>query len=88
MLVGRWFQDKSYDSFSFDRDYTSFFPLGVTVIQNKKEVNKPLSAIEKGETLLIRTEEMIAADAVLLTDGASTSSTVFTHNFIKTIGIF
>ncbi len=70
MLVGRWFQDKSYDSFSFDRDYTSFFPLGVTVLQDEKEINKPLSAIEKGETLLIRTDEIVAADAVLLTDGA------------------
>jgi Cu+-exporting ATPase len=45
MLVGRWFQDKSYDSFSFDRDYTSFFPLGVTVLIEEKEVNKPLSVI-------------------------------------------
>lgn len=70
MLVGRWFQDKSYDSFSFDRDYTSFFPLGVTVLHEGKETNKPLSEIEKGETLLIRTDEMVAADAVLLTDGA------------------
>jgi len=70
MLVGRWFQDKSYDSFSFDRDYTSFFPLGVTVLQDNKEINKPLAAIEKGERLLIRSNEMVAADAILLTDGA------------------
>lgn len=70
MLVGRWFQDKSYDSFSFDRDYTSFFPLGVTVLKDAKEINKPLSEIEKGETILIRTDEMVAADALLLTDGA------------------
>ena len=70
MLVGRWFQDKSYDSFSFERDYTSFFPLGVTVLVEGKEVNKPLSEIVKDEQLLIRTNEMVAADAVLLTDGA------------------
>ncbi len=70
MLVGRWFQDKSYDSFSFDRDYTSFFPLGVTVLKEGKEINKPLSEIEKGAILLIRNNEMITADAILLTDGA------------------
>ena len=70
MLIGRWFQDKSYDSFSFDRDYTSFFPLGVTVIENNNEINKPLSEIIKDEKLLIRTNEMIAADAILLSDGA------------------
>jgi Cu+-exporting ATPase len=69
MLVGRWFQDKSYDSFSFDRDYTSFFPLGVTVLKEDKQINKPLSDIEKGEILFIRNNEMIAVDAVLLTEG-------------------
>ena len=70
MLVGRWFQDKSYDSFSFERDYTSFFPLGVTVLFDGKEINKPLSDIVKEEILLIRNDEMVAADAILLTDGA------------------
>ena len=70
MLVGRWFQDKSYDSFSFERDYTSFFPLGVTVLVEGKEMNKPLSEIIKDEQLLIRTDEMVAADAILLTEGA------------------
>ncbi len=70
MLIGRWFQDKSYDSFSFDRDYTSFFPLGVTVLVDGLEINKPLSEIEKGAILLIRSDEMIPADAKLLGEGA------------------
>ena len=70
MLIGRWFQDKSYDSFAFDRDYHSFFPLGVTVLEEGKEVNKALSSLIKGEMVLLRTDEMIPADAVLRTDGA------------------
>ena len=70
MLIGRWFQDKSYDSFAFDRDYHSFFPLGVTVLEEGKEVNKALSSLLKGELVLLRTDEMIPADAVLRTDGA------------------
>ena len=37
MLVGRWFQDKTYDSFSFDRDYKSYFPLGVTIIKMRRK---------------------------------------------------
>jgi Cu+-exporting ATPase len=65
MLIGRWFQDKSYDSFAFDRDYTSFFPLGVTVIKEGKEINLSLNEIIKGDTLLVRTGEMIPADAIL-----------------------
>ncbi len=65
MLIGRWFQDKSYDSFAFDRDYTSFFPLGVTVLKEGKELNQSLNDIIKGDLLLVRTGEMIPADAML-----------------------
>ena len=65
MLIGRWFQDKSYDSFAFDRDYTSFFPLGVTILMEGKELNQSLNDIVKGDLLLVRTGEMIPADAVL-----------------------
>jgi Cu+-exporting ATPase len=65
MLIGRWFQDKSYDSFAFDRDYTSFFPLGVTVLKEGKELNLSLNDIIKGDLLLVRTGEMIPADAIL-----------------------
>lgn len=65
MLIGRWFQDKSYDSFAFDRDYTSFFPLGVTILKEGKELNQSLNDIVKGDLLLVRTGEMIPADAAL-----------------------
>ena len=70
MLIGRWFQDKSYDSFAFDRDYTSFFPLGVTILQENLEINKPLADLKKGERVLIKSDEMIPADAILLSEGA------------------
>ncbi|MGL6266370.1 MAG: heavy metal translocating P-type ATPase, partial [Chitinophagaceae bacterium] len=66
MLIGRWFQNKTYDSFSFDRDYKSYFPLGVTVIVNGTEKNIPVSNLEKGNRILIRNEEMVPADAVLM----------------------
>ena len=49
MLVGRWFQDKTYDSFSFDRDYRSYFPLGVTVLKNGGEETSTISALKKGD---------------------------------------
>ena len=29
LLIGRWFQQKSYERLSFDRDYKAFFPLSV-----------------------------------------------------------
>ena len=66
MLIGRWFQDKSYDSFAFDRDYTSFFPLGVTLLKAGKEINQSLNEIITGDILLVRTGEMVPADAILI----------------------
>ncbi|MEZ4904885.1 MAG: heavy metal translocating P-type ATPase metal-binding domain-containing protein [Spirosomataceae bacterium] len=33
MLLGRYFQDKTYSTISFDRDYKSYFPVAVTLLQ-------------------------------------------------------
>lgn len=71
MLVGRWFQDKTYDAFSFDRDYKSYFPLGVTRINEGKEEHIPISLLKKGDCILVRNEEMIPADAILLRGDAA-----------------
>ena len=68
MLVGRWFQDKTYDSFSFDRDYKSYFPLGVTLIKNEREETSTINKLKKGDKILIRQNEMIPADA-FITEG-------------------
>jgi Cu+-exporting ATPase len=65
MLIGRWFQNMTYDAFSFDRDYKSYFPLGVTVIRPEGEQNIPVSKLEKGDMIRVRNEEMIPADSVL-----------------------
>lgn len=66
MLVGRWFQNKTYDSFSFDRDYLSYFPLGVTVMNDGVEKNIPVTQLQKSNRIIIRNEEMIPADAILM----------------------
>jgi len=66
MLVGRWFQDKTYDNFSFDRDYKSYFPLGVTILKNGIEETDIIANLKKGDTILVRQNEMIPADAVII----------------------
>ena len=71
MLIGRWFQNKTYDSFSFDRDYKSYFPLGVSIIKNGIEKNMPVTQLHKGDRIIIRNEEMIPADAVLMKGNAN-----------------
>ena len=70
MLIGRWFQNKTYDSFSFDRDYKSYFPLGVSVMENGVEKNIPVTLLKKGDCIIIRNEEMIPADALLIKGNA------------------
>ncbi len=66
MLIGRWFQHKTYDALSFDRQYKSYFPLGVTVLKEHKEENIPVTRLQVGDIIVIRNQEMIPADALLL----------------------
>ncbi len=65
MLTGRILQDKTYRQLSFERDYTAYFPIAVTVLQDNKEVPTVLPDIKPGNTLLIHNEELIPADGIL-----------------------
>ncbi len=71
MLVGRWFQNKTYDSFSFDRDYKAYFPLGVTRLTPTGEENIPVTFLQKGNHILVRNEEMVPADSLVLNGTAA-----------------
>lgn len=66
MLVGRAFQNKTYETISFDRDYKSFFPVSVMVCKNEKETSIPVSDLKVTDKIIIRNEELIPADSVLL----------------------
>jgi Cu+-exporting ATPase len=65
MLIGRYFQDKTYAGISFDRDYKSYFPIAVSVYSNGTEARKPITELNEGDVMLVRNEELIPADAVL-----------------------
>ncbi|NQX82529.1 MAG: heavy metal translocating P-type ATPase metal-binding domain-containing protein [Flavobacteriaceae bacterium] len=66
LLLGRLFQYKTYSYLSFERDYKSYFPIGITKIENDKEIGIPVHKIEIGDVLLIRNNELIPADCVLV----------------------
>lgn len=70
LLVGKLVQQKTYHHISFERDYRSFFPVAVQVIQNEKEIPVPLSQLITGQRILIRHNEIIPADAILLKGAA------------------
>lgn len=66
LLVGKFVQQKTYHHISFERDYRSFFPVAVQVIVDGKEKPLPLSALQTGHRMVIRHNEIIPADAILL----------------------
>ena len=65
MLIGRVLQDKTYRQLSFERDYTSYFPIAVSLLKEEKEVPTALPHIKPGDTLLIHNEELIPTDGIL-----------------------
>ena len=66
MLVGKWYQGKTYQALSFERDYKSYFPVAVTKIIDGKETVLPLSELKTGDHILIRNKELIPADAKIV----------------------
>lgn len=66
MLIGRWFQQQTYKSLAFDRDYKSFYPIAVIKITDGIEQPVMLSELKTGDRILIRNEEIIPADSVLM----------------------
>ena len=66
LLIGKWFQDRTFFNLTFDRDYTSFFPIAVQKIENNHSVITKLEDLEIGDVLEIRSNELIPADAVIL----------------------
>lgn len=71
LLLGKFFQQKTYNFLSFERDYKSYFPIAVTKITaNKKEENTQIYEVKKGDRLLIRNQELIPVDGILINGNA------------------
>jgi Cu+-exporting ATPase len=70
LLIGKLFQKKTYDTLSFDRDYRSYFPLSATKKSENGEVTIPLEHISLGDRILLKNQELIPADAVLIKGSA------------------
>ena len=72
LLLGKFFQQKTYNFLSFERDYKSYFPIAVTKITKEgKEENVQIYDVQKGDRLLIRNQELIPVDGILISERAS-----------------
>ncbi len=69
LLIGRIIQKKTFERLAFDRDYKSYLPLSVTILDsNGEESSVSVKKIREDTRMLIRNQELIPADARLLSE--------------------
>lgn len=66
LLIGKWFQQKTYHTISFQRDYKSYFPIAATVKSGDAWTSKSIDKLAVGDTLLIKNQELIPTDSILI----------------------
>lgn len=71
LLAGKWVQQRTFYHLSFERDYRSYFPVAVTKIEDGQHKSIPLADLKEGDRLVVRNNEIIPADAILLKGSAS-----------------
>jgi Cu+-exporting ATPase len=77
LLIGRWFQSKTYESLAFDRDFRSYFPLAVQKKCGEAWNPIVIYELEKGDTIRVRNWEVVPADSLLLD-----SEAYFDYSFV------
>lgn len=66
LLIGKWFQQKTYHRLSFERDYKSYFPVAGVVKKDGVEKSMALNQLRAGDIAVIKHQELIPADGLLL----------------------
>jgi len=70
LLIGRWFQQHTWHQLSFERDYKSYFPVAATVKMGDEEKPVSIHRLVPGDIILVRNQEIIPADGILLKGSA------------------
>ncbi|XMD34534.1 MAG: heavy metal translocating P-type ATPase metal-binding domain-containing protein [Candidatus Karelsulcia muelleri] len=66
LLLGKFLQLKTYKYLSFDNNYQYFLPIYSTKLINNLEKNILISNLKKGDFIIIKNEEIIPADSILI----------------------
>ena len=66
LLIGKWYQNKTYQALTFDRDYKSYFPIAITRIVEGEEKITQIKNLKEGDRILVRHHELIPVDATLV----------------------
>lgn len=70
MLSGKLIQQTTFNFLSFERDYKSYFPIAITKLEDSEEVPTQVYDIQEKDKILIRNQELIPVDAILLSEKA------------------
>lgn len=65
LLCGKWFQQRTYDFLSFERDYKSYFPLAANRLTGDTETLASVADLRKGDRIRVRHGDLIPADGLL-----------------------
>jgi Cu+-exporting ATPase len=71
LLIGKWFQNKTYQWLSFERDFTAYFPIAVIRKKENETELCPIDELKAGDEIHIRNEEIIPCDSILLSEKAT-----------------
>ncbi|MCC6817592.1 MAG: heavy metal translocating P-type ATPase metal-binding domain-containing protein [Bacteroidia bacterium] len=71
LLSGRYFQDLTYHSLTFDRDYKSYFPLSARLIVHGDSMVVNIKNLKSNDIIELRNGELLPADARLVSDYAT-----------------
>ncbi len=71
LLIGQWFQHKTYQNLSFSRDFKSYFPLAVNRLQDGIEQVVLVDDLMPKDVIAVRHQELIPADSILLDQTAA-----------------
>ena len=66
LLIGKWYQGKTYQALSFERDYTSYFPISITCLIDGEEYQRTLKELKKGDIVVVHNDELIPADGEIV----------------------
>lgn len=66
LLLGKLYQQKTYDHLRFDRDFKSYFPLTAQVKNDSSLKAVPLADLAIGDIIEVKNEEIIPADSFLV----------------------
>lgn len=79
MLLGKYFQKRTYSALSYDRDYKSFYPIAVTKVGFQGvQKNILLSEVKVGDRILVRNQEIIPVDSILISGNGNIDNSFIT----------